>query len=143
MQEKETTEAEYTTEYTKTFEYRDKFTEINLIVNNLENWETEKNHFENESNTISHHANQNYNINTKYKLLKLELSKFSGDPKEWLGWWSQFVGIHEDINLSMEHKFQYLIQATVEKSPAYKLVFSSDSYELSQSDTISYISFWQ
>lgn len=124
MQEKETTEAEYFDEYNKTFEYRDKFGEINLIVNNLENWEAEKNRFENESNTISHQSNMSCNIGSKYKLPKLELRKFNGDLKEWHGWWSQFNGIHEDTNLSMEHKFQYLIQATVKDSPAYELVTS-------------------
>lgn len=63
-------------------------------------------------------------IRSKYKLPKLELQKFSGDLIERLGWWSKFKGIDEDKALSAEHKFQYVLQATVAKSPAHDLVTS-------------------
>lgn len=123
MQEKEATEEEYTEEYNSIFEYRDKYSDISLIVNNLERNDLEQS--DNASNVSSYHTNKSCNgSGSKYELPKLELRKFNGDPKEWLGWWSQFKGIHEDVTLSMEHQFQYLIQATVEKSPAYELVTS-------------------
>lgn len=63
-------------------------------------------------------------IKSRYKLPKLKLVEFSGSPKEWLNFWSQFKGIHEDINLSEEEKFQYLIQATVIESVARRVVTS-------------------
>lgn len=61
---------------------------------------------------------------SRYKLPKLELVKFEGEPKDWLNFWSQFKGIHEDEKLSSEEKFQYLIQATVVDSPARRVVAS-------------------
>jgi len=59
-----------------------------------------------------------------FKLLKIELIKFSGDVKEWLQFWSQFKKIHEDIDIAndkfqCEDKFQYLIQSMVPKSRAF------------------------
>lgn len=50
---------------------------------------------------------------SRYKLPKLKLVEFSGSPKEWLNFWSQFKGIHENDNLSAEEKFQYLIARRV------------------------------
>lgn len=112
MQESEASEEEYTVEYDSVIEYRDKFSDIMFMVNNLE----QRNNSEQESNAeSSYHTNISCNARSKYKLPKLELRKFNGDPKEWLAFWSQFKGIHEDNSISEENKFQYLIQATVEK----------------------------
>lgn len=61
---------------------------------------------------------------SRYKLPKLKLVEFSGSPKEWLNFWSQFKGIHEDESISAEEKFQYLIQATVSESVARRVVCS-------------------
>jgi len=40
-----------------------------------------------------------------YKLPKIELPKFNGDLKSWLGWWSQFEKIHLDHKLHNSDKF--------------------------------------
>jgi hypothetical protein len=60
-----------------------------------------------------------------YKYPKIELKKFNGDLKEWLGFWSQFSKIHEDNDLHDSDKFQYLIQSMVVGTRARELV---DSY---------------
>jgi hypothetical protein len=57
-----------------------------------------------------------------YKLPTIEMKKFTGDLKEWLGWWAQFEKIHDDDELHPTDKFQYLLQATVEGSRARRLV---------------------
>ncbi|XP_070515343.1 uncharacterized protein [Cardiocondyla obscurior] len=59
-----------------------------------------------------------------YKLPKIEISKFSGDIRDWLQFWSLFKKIHEDADIVNEDKFQYLIQAMGEGNRAAKLVKS-------------------
>lgn len=119
--EKDTTEEEFTEEFNSTLEYRDKFGDINFVVDELLGKDECCNHSGREVVAGIHTPQE---LQSKYKLPKLELQKFSGDPIEWLGWWSQFKGIDDDKTLSAEHKFQYLIQATVPKSAAHDLVTS-------------------
>jgi hypothetical protein len=57
-----------------------------------------------------------------YKLPTIEMKTFSGDLKEWLGWWGQFEKILLDEDLHPTDKFQYLLQATVVGSRARRLV---------------------
>jgi len=57
-----------------------------------------------------------------YKLPKIELRKFSGDLRDWLGWWAQFEKTHEDEELHPTDKFQYLFQSTVDGTRARRLV---------------------
>ena len=59
-----------------------------------------------------------------YKLPKIELKKFSGELKDWLGFWSQFEKIHTDKSLHDSDKFQYLVQCMVPGSKAHLLVSS-------------------
>ncbi|GFX79143.1 putative RNA-directed DNA polymerase from transposon X-element [Trichonephila clavipes] len=59
----------------------------------------------------------------KFKLPKLELRKFSGEPKDYLAFWSQFEKIHMDATIA-EDKFQYLLQCLVPDSKAARLVSS-------------------
>ena len=47
--------------------------------------------------------------------------KFHGKIKEWLLFWSQFKKINDNVNLSIEYKFQYLIQMAVPGSRASEL----------------------
>lgn len=67
------------------------------------------------------------------KLPKIELRKFGGNVKEWLPFWNTFKKIHDDITLSKEDKFYYLIQSTVKDSRAFEVVNSfpptADNYE--------------
>ncbi|GBN48620.1 hypothetical protein AVEN_199066-1 [Araneus ventricosus] len=60
----------------------------------------------------------------KLKLPKFELKKFSGDPKEFLTFWSIFSKIHESDYLTEIDKFQYLYQCMVPESRAAGLIFS-------------------
>jgi len=59
-----------------------------------------------------------------YKLPKIELKKFGGELKDWLGFWSQFEKIHTDKSLHDSDKFQYLVQCMVPGSKAHLLVSS-------------------
>lgn len=58
------------------------------------------------------------------KLPKIELKKFSGKIIDWLSWWSQLKKIHEDDELHISDKFQYLIQAIEPSTRAYEIVQS-------------------
>ncbi|XP_035220186.1 uncharacterized protein LOC118193241 [Stegodyphus dumicola] len=60
-----------------------------------------------------------------FKLPKLDLQKFNGETRNWLGFWRQFKKIHEDVNIDDDDKSQYLLQATIVGSPARELI---DSY---------------
>ncbi|XP_071036968.1 uncharacterized protein [Parasteatoda tepidariorum] len=60
----------------------------------------------------------------KYKLPMLELQKFNGEIRNWLGFWGQFRKIHEDNTIDDDDKFQYLVQAMVPGSPTKELVDS-------------------
>ncbi|GBM92706.1 hypothetical protein AVEN_87632-1 [Araneus ventricosus] len=60
----------------------------------------------------------------KYRLPKLELKKFSGDIKSFLGFWRQFSRIHEDEEMPFEDKFQYLIQVITPGTRAASLIES-------------------
>ncbi|KAB0805659.1 hypothetical protein PPYR_02629 [Photinus pyralis] len=60
--------------------------------------------------------------NTKYP--KITIKRFEGDLKEWLGFWAQFKNIHEDPQLPVSEKFQYLVQSITKGSKAYGVVSS-------------------
>ncbi|GBN91808.1 hypothetical protein AVEN_120726-1 [Araneus ventricosus] len=60
----------------------------------------------------------------KLKLPKFELKKFSGDPKEFLTFWSIFSKIQESDDLTEVDKFQYLYQCMVPESRAARLISS-------------------
>ncbi|XP_074035654.1 uncharacterized protein [Leptinotarsa decemlineata] len=63
-------------------------------------------------------------INRKFRLPKLELIKFDGNVKSWIGFWGQFKKIDQDEDIDLEDKFQYLVQAMEQGSPARELVES-------------------
>ena len=58
------------------------------------------------------------------KLPKMEIKKFNGDIKQWLGFWAQFEKIHEDESIDTVHKFQILVQSMEKDSRAKKVVES-------------------
>ncbi|GBO03293.1 hypothetical protein AVEN_170183-1 [Araneus ventricosus] len=60
----------------------------------------------------------------KLKLPNFELKKFSGDPKEFITFWSIFSKIHEPDDLTEVDKFQYLYQCMVPESRAARLISS-------------------
>jgi hypothetical protein len=59
-----------------------------------------------------------------YRLPMIEIKKFEGDTREWLGWWSQFKKIDEDGDIDQADKFQYLYQSMVPGTRAADLVNS-------------------
>ncbi|GFS55684.1 DUF1758 domain-containing protein [Trichonephila clavipes] len=60
----------------------------------------------------------------KFKLPKIELKKFNGDPKEFLAFWSPFKKIHNDSSIAEEDKMQFLLQSVEPPSKAERLVLS-------------------
>lgn len=79
--EKETTEEAFADELISVLEYRDNFGDMNFELEELVGQDVLANNSQRE--VISGSFVQD--IQSKYKLPKLELTKFSGDPKEWLG----------------------------------------------------------
>ncbi|GFT31560.1 uncharacterized protein TNCV_609451 [Trichonephila clavipes] len=67
---------------------------------------------------------ESYNTPRKFKLPKLELRKFGGDPKEFLSFWSQFQKIHDDWSIPDEDKMQYLVASVEPKSKAERPILS-------------------
>lgn len=112
----ENDEAKYEKEYETTDEYQEKFITARVKINN---YFTAKAKMESANSEI-------HSLRTKMKLNlpKIELKRFSGEIKEWLGFWSQFKRIHDDVEMDEEDKFQYLIQSTVSGSRAREIVDS-------------------
>ncbi|GFX39114.1 uncharacterized protein TNCV_359281 [Trichonephila clavipes] len=60
----------------------------------------------------------------KFKLPKLELRKFGGDPKEFLRFGASSKKIHDDGSIPNEDKMQYLVASVEPKSKAERLILS-------------------
>ncbi|GBN04236.1 hypothetical protein AVEN_190694-1 [Araneus ventricosus] len=102
-------------EYSKDFNEAEIYRERHLSLRSkIENFEIESN---SESQSVK-------SCDRKYRLPKLELKKFNGDIKSFLGFWSQFSRIHEDEEMPSEDKFQYLIQAITPGTRAASLIES-------------------
>lgn len=69
----------------------------------------------------------------RFKLPTVQLKLFSGDAKEWMAWWGQFKQIHDDDEIVVEDKYQYLSQSMVPGSKAARVVErfppSTESYK--------------
>ncbi|GFX39363.1 putative RNA-directed DNA polymerase from transposon X-element [Trichonephila clavipes] len=102
----------YQEDFSKAEEYRDKFCQIFSI---LEASQEQEILVSEEKNSVQ---------KRKFKLPNLELRKFSGEPKDYLAFWSQFEKIHMDATIAEEDKFQYLLQCLVPDSKAARLVSS-------------------
>ena len=50
----------------------------------------------------------NSSTRLRVKLPKIELEKFSGDPKKWISWWDSFDSVIHKNDLSSVDKFNYL-----------------------------------
>ncbi|KAF8763121.1 hypothetical protein HNY73_021336 [Argiope bruennichi] len=103
------TETAYEEDFLSAEEYRDTYSELCSLVEQMSLMEVS--------------TNESYE-RRKFKLQKLELKKFSGDAKEYLTFWSQFKKIDEDASIPNEDKFQYLLQAVVPKTKAARVVES-------------------
>ncbi|GFW01386.1 DUF1758 domain-containing protein [Trichonephila clavipes] len=78
----------------------------------------------------------------KFKLPKIELKKFNGDPKEFLPFWSQFKKIHDDSSIAEEDKMQYLLQSVEPHSKAERLVLSFPATSANYSKAIEQLKEW-
>ncbi|XP_066904108.1 uncharacterized protein [Halyomorpha halys] len=123
-------EIEYEGEFTAVESYKDKYhlaliqyESYNKIISAREKEECE--------GSVCSSASNNKKGNLK--LPKIELKKFNGEIKEWLGFWGQFSRIHEDPQIEPEDKFQYLIQVTVKGTGARDIVVgfpaTSENYD--------------
>jgi hypothetical protein len=76
-----------------------------------------------------------------FKLPKIEIKKFNGDLKEWLGFSSQFEKIHNDTELHASDKFQYLVLSTVSGTSMYMYMYVCCLTALQHSKAIRAISY--
>ncbi|CAL8100780.1 unnamed protein product [Orchesella dallaii] len=69
-----------------------------------------------------------------FKLPTVELKKFSGEIRDWLGFWAQFQKIHDDTQMNGSDKYWYLLQSLEPKTDAYEIVTgypaSNENYEI-------------
>jgi hypothetical protein len=121
-------EKELEKEYDLTESYRDKW---NSLVYKKE--ELGQNKPRSSNNVIDSNDRADFNIiaesdkshlDKRYRLPKLEINKFDGSIKQWISFWAQFKRIDESTDLDNEEKFQYLLQSTLENSPAHNLIKS-------------------
>lgn len=82
---------------------------------------TKVEHAESKYDSVSSNDNTD---KRRFRLPKLELTKFDGNAKNWLGFWSSFKKIHNDPKMDDDDKMAYLIQSMTEDSPALSLVKS-------------------
>lgn len=109
MNENEDENNTYDEEYARVEEYKQTFDDIKIKFKMMK-----------EKNVYTPRAEK-----TQLKLPEIELVKFGGDIKQWLTFWSQFKRIHENANLELEDKFQYLTYCMIPGSRAKSIV---DSY---------------
>lgn len=58
------------------------------------------------------------------RLPTIRVPVFNGEIRDWIGWWTQFKGIHQDRDLDQSAKFVYLKQAKQPGTRAADLVNS-------------------
>ncbi|GBN72037.1 hypothetical protein AVEN_225665-1 [Araneus ventricosus] len=107
------TAAEYETDFQTAEDYRDNFLELKSKLETLLNKDSGS--FLESSSELDV---------VKLNLPKFELKMFSGDPKEFLTFWSIFSKIHDSEELTAIDKFQYLYHSMVPDSRAARLISS-------------------
>lgn len=116
-------EDELIVEMESTDNYVKHFTELNFLYE--ETMQTRlRRGAKDEVNTARSDSSTRHSGRRKFKLPTLELKKFDGNIKNWLPFWSQFQKVHEDSEIDLSDKVQYLIQSTVVDSRARQLVDS-------------------
>ncbi|GFT11565.1 putative RNA-directed DNA polymerase from transposon X-element [Trichonephila clavipes] len=114
----ETLSGEYEDDFNKVEKYRDKMNQLSAELKYAVNKSLNK------PQSVAEISQSN---TRKFKLPKLELTRFNGDPKDFLNFWSQFEKIHIDSNIDDEDKIHYLIQCSVPSSKMFRLVSSFPS----------------
>ncbi|GFW53946.1 putative RNA-directed DNA polymerase from transposon X-element [Trichonephila clavipes] len=111
----ETLSGEYEDNFNKAEKYRDTMNQLSAELEYAVNKSLNKQQSESE---ISQGNTR------KFKLPKLELTRFNGDPKDFLNFWSQLEKIHTDSNIDDDDKKHYIIQCSVPGSKMFRLVSS-------------------
>ncbi|GFU50602.1 putative RNA-directed DNA polymerase from transposon X-element [Trichonephila clavipes] len=111
----ETLSGEYEDDFNKAEKYRDKMNQLSVELEYDVNKSLNKPQSE---------AQISQGNTRKFKLPKLELTRFNGDPKDFLNFWSQFEKIHIDSNIDDDDKMHYLIQCSIPGSKMFRLVSS-------------------
>ncbi|GFW48441.1 putative RNA-directed DNA polymerase from transposon X-element [Trichonephila clavipes] len=111
----ETLSGEYEDDFNKAEKYRDKMNQLSAELEYAVNKSLNKPQSE---------AEISQGNTRKFKLPKLEPTRFNGDPKDFLNIWSQFEKIHIDSNIDDDDKMHYLIQCSVPGSKMFRLVSS-------------------
>ncbi|GFT37351.1 integrase catalytic domain-containing protein [Trichonephila clavipes] len=107
------TAAEYEADFEGAEDYRDNFFELKSKIETLLN---------KDSGSLLESSSERNML--KLKLPKFELKMFSGDPKEYLTFWSIFSKIHDSEELTAIDKFQYLYQSMEPDLKAARLISS-------------------
>ncbi|GFT43730.1 putative RNA-directed DNA polymerase from transposon X-element [Trichonephila clavipes] len=111
----ETLSGEYEDDFNKAEKYRDRMNQLSAELEYAVNKSLNKPQSE---------AEISQGNTRKFKLPKLELTRFNGDPKDFLNFWSQFEKIHIDSNIDDDDKMHYLIQCSFPGSKMFRLVSS-------------------
>ncbi|GFU65288.1 putative RNA-directed DNA polymerase from transposon X-element [Trichonephila clavipes] len=110
-------------------EYEDDFNTAKKYVDKMNQLSAELEYAVNKSlNKPQSEAEISQGNTRKFKLPKLELTRFNGDPKDFLNFWSQFEKIHIDSNIDDDDKMHYLIQCSVPGSKMFRLRLAWFSY---------------
>ncbi|GFX68987.1 putative RNA-directed DNA polymerase from transposon X-element [Trichonephila clavipes] len=86
--------------------------------------ETLSGEYEDDFNKAEKYRDKMNLLSAELELPKLELTRFNGDPKDFLNFWSQFEKIHIDSNMDDDDKMHYLIQCSVLGSKMFRRVTS-------------------
>lgn len=80
---------------------------------------------------VDNHSSQGSSAETdvtsgkrKFKLPVIQFKRFDGNVRDWLSFWALFRKVHEDTDIGMADKIEYLVQSTVPGSRARHLVES-------------------
>lgn len=70
------------------------------------------------------------------QLPAVQIPKFGGADKDWMGFWAQFRKIHENKKLDESDKFVYLVQSLVPGTDPYKKIVSLHNSKENYEDAI-------
>lgn len=122
--EDDANEEDLLTEMESSDSYGKKFTDLNIRCEERMQPESTDAVGNEVASVISGNSRNNVAGRRRFKLPTLESKKFDGGIKEWLPFWSQFQKVHDDPDIDLNDKVEYLIQATIPGSRARQLVDS-------------------
>ncbi|GFV60509.1 putative RNA-directed DNA polymerase from transposon X-element [Trichonephila clavipes] len=108
----ETLSGEFEDDFNKSEKYRDKMNQLSAELEYAVNKSLK---------TPQSEAEISQGNTRKFKLPKLELTRFNDDPKDFLNFWSQFEKNRIDSNIDDDDNMHYLIQCSVPGSKMFRL----------------------